>query len=517
MAPTRQELQDKYFPVLLPPGVPNWDDTLVIPHVDGQEYFNAIADALDACQGTGDIIYITGWYFDPSMPLRSTPGSPSLEDILIGKSQAGADVRAIIAAPRYSFGIEGMSPTDTSFWLALAGATAGAELASIIQQNIRAVRELRTRGGTQLGQKVLLDWSGRNDSRHEKVTIVYNNALNELRVFVGGIDYQQDRKADELHTNGRWWHDAGVELLGGAAAAVNANFTTRWMETTTLPPQSYMLDGVTEQFNPTTSLNPPWLASGIPKPLPNTVAPGQYLNAGVRSIRSYDLVRAVNEWYDPTYLDWSTLPAAGVQETLNVLLQAIGAASTYVYIEDQTVNPGGALERLYNQHKNIFPALKDACARGVKVILVTSGFNGPDATVKATLDLSPEIQNRILSQLAPAQRDNFAAYYVRDTKVHSKITLIDDEFALIGSANMWDRSMTGFESEVGVAIVHEGQSVSLVADLRVRLWRGHMRVEQTPAVDDDLRDTSKSFGIWRNSWGAGVGFPYPYNALSELT
>ena len=56
--PTLDDLEKKYFPEALPPGVPNWDKTMVIPHVDGEAFFSAIADALDLCQGDGDRIYI---------------------------------------------------------------------------------------------------------------------------------------------------------------------------------------------------------------------------------------------------------------------------------------------------------------------------------------------------------------------------------------------------------------------------------------------------------------------------
>ena len=507
------QLEDKYFPTLLPPGVPNWHETLVVPHVDGDAYFAAIADALDAVSGPGDRIYITTWCFNPELTLRRGQASSRLEDILLAKSQAGADVRVIAAAPRFSFSSEGRNPFEVDFWVWASAAVFGRDLEDIVTQNVRSIRYLRQQGGPQMAQRLLLDWGGRADSRHEKVTIVYNSALNELRAFVGGIDYREDRRSDEPHDNG-WWHDGGFELLAGAAAAVAANFLTRWIETSTLPPQMYMLDGIAEQFNPTTALLAPWTASGTPKPLPAAAQPGQYLGASVRVIRSYDMIRAMKVSYTDPYLQWQTLPPLGVRETLQLLEKAIPAAVSYIYIEDQTLNPSVA-ERLYAPHTNVFPLLSAACARGVKVILVTSGYNGPDAPMPQTTR-SAEITQRILNPLTAAQRDNFAAFYIRDTKVHTKLVMIDDEFVLLGSANMWDRSMVGFESEVGVALVHEGDANSLMGDLRVRLWRNHLRVLQSAAVDAELRDTSLSFGIFNAAWGAGVSFPYPLNAFRPI-
>lgn len=512
---TIPQLEAKYFPPGLPPGVPNWHDTLVVPHVDGDAYFAAIADALEACAGPGDRIYITSWAFDPTVTLRSSPGSKSLELILLEKARLGADVRVIVAAPRFSYGLDGLSPWDPEFWLAFPLVIIGEDLVSIVRKNIRAVRALRAEGKPFLNSKILLDWGGRNDSRHEKVTIIYNSALDELRAFVGGIDYQSDRKSDERHTN-NWWHDAGLELLGGAAAAVTANFADRWHETVTLPAQRCMLDGRIEEFNPLIVIAPPWQPAGPQKPLPPTSGHGQYLGASVRSIRSYDMIRAMNPWLDDPYIQWQRLPPLGVRETLDLLTKAIAAAERYVYIEDQTIN-GSSLEEKYAGHTLIYPvirALLQSTSRA-KVIFVTSGFNGPGGRPALTT-LSPETERRILSPLSNTQREKFAAFYARGTKVHSKLVLIDDEFALVGSANMWDRSMLGTENEVGVALVHTGAQSSLVADLRVRLWTGHLRVATEPPIESQLRDLGQSLGIFRSSWGSGVSFPYPRNSLSEI-
>ena len=60
-------------------------------------------------------------------------------------------------------------------------------------------------------------------ARHDKSTIIYSKSTNELRAFLGGIDYDQTRMDNELHTllpvpypaGGIGWHDVGVELRGG--------------------------------------------------------------------------------------------------------------------------------------------------------------------------------------------------------------------------------------------------------------------------------------------------------------
>ena len=76
--------------------------------------------------------------------------------------------------------------------------------------------------------------------------------------------------------------------------------------------------------------------------------------------------------------------------------------------------------------------------------------------------------------------------------------------------------MVGDESEVTVAMVHPGGSRSLVADLRVRLWREHMRLPESASVDAGLRDLDNSLGYFRRQWGTGTTSTIPHSALDEV-
>jgi phosphatidylserine/phosphatidylglycerophosphate/cardiolipin synthase-like enzyme len=514
--PALADLEAKYFPQPFS-ATAHSQDTAVIPHVDGDAYFSAIAEAINQCYGAGSKIYISSWFYNDTMVLPAPGLGGSLSEALAQKADDyGVDVRIVIAAPRFSVGIEGrpVGIEDMDHFLSWIGEVG---FSNVVHKNIRAVRALRASdpgGGVPLLGRVLIDWGGLWDSRHEKSTVVYSANTNELSAFVGGMDYSPDRVSPEIHTAAKYWHDVGVELRGGAAASVLDNFRTRWEEAATLPPRTYMLDGVAGKFNPFIESSPPTQPTNPPT-APTIAPPGGYIDASVRIVRSYDAKRAYNPWMRQPDLPWATLPAGGVQEVLAVLQKAILAAERYIYVEDQTLNPGAAAE-LYVTHSKLTPYILDRLGHGVKVIYVTDGFSGPDSPVPANLTMSAEILEGILNKLSLDQAQNFSLHYVANTKVHAKVVMVDDEFVSIGSANFWDRSMTGAESELTAAIVHAGGQNSLVADLRVRLWRGHLRVASSAAVDSELRDLNKSLGIFRSDWGTGVTFAHPNSALRQM-
>jgi phosphatidylserine/phosphatidylglycerophosphate/cardiolipin synthase-like enzyme len=515
--PALADLEAKFFPPGLALGAGHAADTVVSPHVDGDAFFAAIAEVLDTLRGPGDRLWIASYWLDLDITLRRGPGQPRLGELLLDLAGAGVDVRVIAAAPRFSVGVEGFGPTQAAYWLAAMSAGVGA--AHVPRLNVRAVRALRSgrRGGAApLQRRVLLDWGGWLDSRHEKSVVAYSASTGELHAFVGGIDLAALRPAEEYHLRSPW-HDAGLQLRGGAAVEVLENFRTRWRETVTLPRQRYRLDGIAEEFNPDAEELLPAAAPPLPA-LPATVPAGSYADASVRVLRSYEGTRAHGVWgpYSRAGIGWNGLPPTGVTEIADTLQNAIAAATRYIYIEDQTLN-GSRVEHVYVRHELLYPLITAACARGVKVIFVTQGISADPEPGPAHLSMSTEIERLILGPLTAAQRDNFALLYVEGVKVHSKVVIVDDEFVSIGSANLWDRSMNGAESELTAAMVHPGGADSLAGDLRVRLWRDHLRVAPGPVVDAELRDLSRSLGLFRASWGSGVSFPYPYSRLVEIT
>jgi phosphatidylserine/phosphatidylglycerophosphate/cardiolipin synthase-like enzyme len=88
-------------------------------------------------------------------------------------------------------------------------------------------------------------------------------------------------------------------------------------------------------------------------------------------------------------------------------------------------------------------------------------------------------------------------YRIRDLTVHTKLMLVDDVFASIGSANFFSRSMTGTDSELGCTFVTTGPTVR---NLRVRLWAEHLRTPLNEQLTPALEDLATALGIWRTEW-----------------
>jgi phosphatidylserine/phosphatidylglycerophosphate/cardiolipin synthase-like enzyme len=89
--------------------------------------------------------------------------------------------------------------------------------------------------------------------------------------------------------------------------------------------------------------------------------------------------------------------------------------------------------------------------------------------------------------------------------VHTKSTIVDDHWAIIGSANAFRRSLyTDIEHSVAVL----GEEDSLVQVYRVELWSDSFEL---PFADQPLiADIDKALNVWNSAWGTpGSGVTLP--------
>jgi len=207
-------------------------------------------------------------------------------------------------------------------------------------------------------------------------------------------------------------------------------------------------------------------------------------------------------------------------------LNAIKNAQKYIYIEDQYLFPfrfDPIMEHPDDvaQGADIFFQLGEALKRGVDVVCLVPGRD--DAVFKHY-----EFQQRrrgadylrnIAENHPGAGRFVFTKLHVggKDPVIHAKVMLVDDELALVGSANIALRSMA-LCSEIQMAIVDEQNQFA--RDLRYKLWAEHMELDDydelidlKTAVSAYYENAKSEQGRLRLLPATRLDHELPYNAI----
>jgi phosphatidylserine/phosphatidylglycerophosphate/cardiolipin synthase-like enzyme len=462
------------------------DDTEWVPLVDGVAYLTELDAELRAAE-PGDTVLMTGLEIDPDIDLAGrVPGADGY--LPLGRQLAelaarGVDVRVLVA---------GRVVASSIPWSGLGPFRANAG-------RMQRLRDLRVGDAQPLARAVLLDFAGAPlGSNHQKTVVTH--VRGRLTAFVAGIDLVEDRFDDGghdrlRHQGQRWgWHDMAVRLRGPAARRVWEIFRERWVQAAALPDKAFFRTPWERR-----RLNP---IDPLPQPGPGPhAAPVSSPGTRMQILRS-------------TYRRHQQVHAT--------LVAAIGAARRYIYIEDQYLGEelGGVADY------ELYPHLRAALYRGVKVIMVGSGVRDPgDPGVHLrpiNRSLNADLSRKLVGPLPDELRRNVAVYRLERCTVHAKLTLVDDVFANIGSANMFSRSMAGVDSEMTVAVE---TTTSAVRDLRVAVWGEHLRTATSDSVRSALADLDLALGIWRPGWLAAgtpagmwrtAGMPEGFSPLERM-
>lgn len=278
-------------------------------------------------------------------------------------------------------------------------------------------------------------------SHHQKIVVI-----DDAIAFSGGMDLTNRRWDTCKHLpdnpNRIWndapyppFHDVMTLVDGDAAAALSEIARDRWRRAT-----GETLDVVEAQGDP-------WPESA--------------------SVIMTDVTVAVSR----------TMPDAGdtkgIRENETLYLDLIAAARRYIYIENQ-----------------YFTAAKLADAIAARL----SEPDGPEVTLVVRLlshgwleeHTMHALRTRLVEKLRAADRWNrLGIYYphvpgLREgtcVDVHSKVTIVDDEWLRIGSANFCNRSM-GMDSECDVTFQAGGDErlVTVIRNVRNMLLGEHLDV-----------------------------------------
>ena len=366
--------------------------------IDGAEYFAAVKAAILQAKQS---VWILAWVFDPLTRLEpdrvERSGDPATADRLglllrrIAALNPALDVRVLA--------------WDMPFPLNASQAFAPE----------RAVAEFK---GSRV--KFRLDDSLPYSACHHQKLVVIDGRV----AFVSGGDLGVDRwdtcdHADDdrrrrlpnlRHYKPR--HDVAVMIEGPAALTCAEHFADRWVRSE---------GGTLDPSPPDLSVESPWPADVPPDLIGRSIA----------------LVRTQPAWKD----------TPEITEGLRLHLAAIAAARRCIYIENQ-----------YLAAPTIVAALVRRLAEpdGPEVVTI-----GPSAS-PSTFDRLTMDSARMAAITALTRADahgRFRAYCARTPDgapiiVHSKVTIIDDRFLRVGSANLNNRS-AGLDTELDLALEAE--------------------------------------------------------------
>ncbi len=244
----------------------------------------------------------------------------------------------------------------------------------------------------------------------------------------------------------------------------------------------------------------------IPDPAPPPDPSGVKLQV-VRSL-------CKNRFSDPTTVDKTNADLIdGKAEIIQAYLGAIAQAKNFIYIENQYFVEDQITQALIQRMHDV---------SGLVLILVlnnwpdipfyASGAGGTIPILGTLIDFFCEgrQQNRledILEGLSPAEFDKRIGAYslwthenygtpskptIINNYLHSKVAIIDDIWATVGSANIDVFSLSNEDnSEVNVVMFED--SKAQIQEFRGRLWGEHLGVD--PSV---IASTTDIFSLWNN-------------------
>jgi phosphatidylserine/phosphatidylglycerophosphate/cardiolipin synthase-like enzyme len=440
-----QELKDKWFvdvsrgdqfpPQARYPGSqlqPHTDGNLVEAVIDGAplmaEFYRRAKAIIKAPDPAQHELWIAQWRLDPVKLLGETNSAEDAQTMILNVARAGATV----------------------FFL-------GSGHTGRVRPTKAFAEKLIAAGGQGTADKRLPTFG----SQHQKFYI-FRGPANEWLALLGSADLNYSRwdtpghvadNPDRSSQGEGPSHDACLRVQGPAVHDIALSFAERWN------------DGSSRQRTD------PQLSSTISidflnEPLPPT---GPH---SVQVLRTYGLEpKRAYSWSDRgEFTIWAAY------------LKAIRQAKKYIYIEDQyfyLFNKPSAYNDMTGKRRDsdIVYQLGEALKRGVDVICLVPSRKGSGNPTNIYQLQARREGAQFLKTIAESQAGagrfaicNLVAGKV-DPVIHSKLMVVDDEFALVGSANVCQRSMA-YDTEIHLGVVDAHNQFA--RDLRLALWQEHL-------------------------------------------
>jgi phosphatidylserine/phosphatidylglycerophosphate/cardiolipin synthase-like enzyme len=420
----------------------------VQPLIDGPDTFAAYKSAIGTATSNGHFIYLLGWWLDLDVPLEpaaqtryclgpapTAPDPSSLRALLSAAASKGVQIRVML-------------------WDQTGSAQNTAEVAF--------VNSLST-GAALLDNNQLRYYSG---SQHQKVLIV--NGSEGLQAFCGGIDINRDRicpTAPQSSSGGSGGagaplHDVHCRITDPAADDLVRVFVRRWYANPrhrTLDRAKGPLIGICQPPSPATGTS--WVRIG------ETFNGAAALPAATSTCAS-----------PPPELPTKTFRDRDAQK---ISLTAIDCARRFIYWEDKyMVNmcAGEALRLALPKVEFIILLMPDS-----RISDLPQRWYRRKKFIEHIRSHAQGSKLHVFTLYDPVSKSSGGAH----TYVHAKTLIVDDELAIVGSANCNRR---GWESDTEVVAAIAGGATAATRpakSLRQRVWAEHLGVA-VPVVDDAI-------------------------------
>ncbi len=297
-------------------------------------------------------------------------------------------------------------------------------------------------------------------AHHEKLCVV-----DDRTVFLGGLDIDDDRFDDQQHEGDRAWHDVACKLEGPASSYFARHFRRRWNDE---------LDGF-QTFVAT--LEPPDQVPPIPEQ--DSIEPIELRIEATAKTSGQARVAPLQTQSRQEKSSFSRSPRSEIATCLEGYLALIRSAEDFIYIENQFLRSGRIIDGLIAQ------GMSQRKLQIIAVVPVAPDMALTNDDADAATQHGQFLQDEAIRRLQETLPDQFGAFtFKRDGKpvhqperdtertlkdivyVHAKIMIVDDCSALIGSANLNDRSLY---SDTETAILWDEPDA--IRDLRASLWR----------------------------------------------
>lgn len=429
--------------------------------IDGEHAFREMTAAMLAANAPGDFIYIVNWFCNVDFPLvrnvEAGKAADTLRDIIVRAAAAGVMIRALL-----------WKEPDSSQNSAAVAFFNGAEVRKKDDKDTAARSPLLNAAAIHdnrgdkpyhvAGMRILGSIPRALGAQHQKILCVF--AAGRLVSFCGGVDFKEDRIAnpgvrpggghltkggDERGApagEGEPLHDLHCRVTGPAALELVKLFAEKWND----HPAGMKFNASKGEL--------------IMPPLPD---------------RAGDQVVQVSRTYKAGIYKFRP---EGEYSAARMIGHAIRNARRFIYTECQyfTGAPPLAealLAALPNiEHLTVLLTHWELCD--------IPFVNSRRRRFIRTLTANPEYEHkvRIFTLQPEGNTALFQSGREEHTYVHSKVWIIDDEFAVIGSVNSNQRSWM-HDSEVAAGIYDTSTDAThprLPHAMRIELWQEHLNM-----------------------------------------